>query len=446
MTSSAPPDVEQPAGRPLEQIATELYQVLADGDGARLAALLHPGFEGQVTEGLPLGLGGRYHGPEAMRRDFWGQIARSFEARAEPASYCPLPDGRLMVTGRYTGTARGGGRLDAEFVHFLTFSGEQVIGLVQLTDSARWASALAARTSAAPAAKETAAPTPAAPTATPPTATPAVARADGDEPVVGYSCDGGLGILLLNRPGARNAIDLHFVEDLQEAVQRCAADGSLRALLIRAEGPSFTVGGDAAMLAQPELAQPGPGGLAGLLRRVTTSYHASLQILDRLPVPVVAAVHGAVAGGGLGLMNVADIVLAAEGTRFATGFAGLGLSGDGGGTWFLPRLVGPRRAAELYFGQRVLEVDEALAWGLVTQLVRAEDLQAEAEAVSRQLAAGPTRAFAELKTLLRASPTARLGEQMLAETAAICRTAGTQDAANAIAGFLAKSRTDFQGW
>ncbi len=434
MTSSAPPDVEQPAGRSPEQIATELYQVLAGGDGARLAALLHPGFEGQVTEGLPLGLGGRYHGPEAMRRDFWGQIARSFEARAEPASYCPLPDGRLMVTGHYTGTARGGGPLDAEFVHFLTFSGEQVIGLVQLTDSARWASALAARTSAAPAAKETAAPTPAAPT-------PAAPTPDGDEPVVGYSRDGGLGILLLNRPGARNAIDLHFVEDLQEAVQRCAADGSLRALLIRAEGPSFTVGGDAAMLAQA-----GPGGLAGLLRRVTTSYHASLQILDRLPVPVVAAVHGAVAGGGLGLMNVADIVLAAEGTRFATGFAGLGLSGDGGGTWFLPRLVGPRRAAELYFGQRVLEVDEALAWGLVTQLVRAEDLQAEAEAVSRQLAAGPTRAFAELKTLLRASPAARLGEQMLAETAAICRTAGTQDAANAIASFLAKSRTDFQGW
>lgn len=433
--SAAPADAGLPAGRTPEQIAAELYQVLADGDGARLSALLHPRFEGQVTEGFPLGLGGSYHGPEAMRRDFWGRIARSFDARAKPVSYCPLPDGRLIVTGRYTGTARGGGPLDAEFVHFLTFCDEQVIGLVQLTDSARWASALAARL---PGETETADKRTAEKPAEGQTAAPAPA---GDEPVVSYSSTGGLGLLLLNRPGARNAIDMHFVDDLYEAVQRCAADESLRALLIRAEGPSFTVGGDAVMLAQP-----GPGGLAELLRRVTTSYHASLQILDRLPVPVVAAVHGAVAGGGLGLMNVADIVLAAEGTRFATGFAGLGLSGDGGGTWFLPRLVGPRRAAELYFGQRVLETDEALIWGLVTRLVRPEDLQAEAEAVGRQLAAGPTRAFAELKTLLRASPGARLGEQMLAETAAICRTAGTQDAANAIVGFLTRSRTDFQGW
>jgi 2-(1,2-epoxy-1,2-dihydrophenyl)acetyl-CoA isomerase len=441
-SSAAPPAAGSPSERSPEQIAAELYQVLADGDGARLAALLHPGFEGHVTDGLPLGLGGSYHGPEAMRREFWGRIARSFDARAKPASYCSLPDGRLMVTGRYTGTARGGGPLDAEFVHFLTFSGHQVIGLVQLTDSARWASALAGRlpeprtAGERPAAEEPASAQ--EQSAQGKTAAPAPAR---DEPAVSYSSNGGLGILLLNRPGARNAIDLRFVDDLYEAMQRCAADGSLRALLIRAEGPSFTVGGDAAMLAQP-----GPAGLAGLLRRTTTSYHASLQILDRLPVPVVAAVHGAVAGGGLGLMNVADIVLAAEGTRFATGFAGLGLSGDGGGTWFLPRLVGPRRAAELYFGQRVLETDEALAWGLVTRLVRPEDLQAEAETASRQLAAGPTRAFAELKTLLRASPGARLGEQMLAETAAICRTAGTQDAASAIARFLAKSPIEFQGW
>jgi 2-(1,2-epoxy-1,2-dihydrophenyl)acetyl-CoA isomerase len=402
-------------------IAAELYQALAAGDRPRLDALLHPDFEGQTTEGLPLGLGGRYRGPDAMRREFWGRIAQRFEARAEPASYCQLPDGRLMVTGRYTGAARGGGPLDAEFVHFLAFSGDQIIGLVQLTDSARWASALIPVREAD---SETVAD-----------------AAEEDEPAVSYACDDGLGILRLNRPGTRNAIDAQFVADLHEAVQRCASDSALRALLIRAEGPTFTVGGDVAMLAEP-----GPGGLAALLRRVTTSYHASLQLLDQLPVPVVAAVHGAVAGGGLGLMNVADIVLAAEGTRFATGFAGLGLSGDGGGTWFLPRLVGSRRAAELYLGQRVLQAHEAMEWGLVSRLVRPEDLQPEAQAAGRALAAGPTRAFAELKTLLRASPGARLGEQMLAETAAICRTAGTRDAASAIAGFGAKSGTDFQGW
>ena len=258
---------------------------------------------------------------------------------------------------------------------------------------------------------------------------------------VGFDSADGLGLIRLSRPGARNAIDPAFVDDLHDAVQRCAADETLRALLIRGEGPSFTVGADVAMLART-----GPDDLPATLRRMTTSYHAALRILDRMPVPVVAAVHGAVAGGGLGLIYVADIVLAAEGTRFTAGFGGLGLSGDGGGTWFLPRLVGMRRAAELYFGQRVLQADEAAAWGLITRVVRPEDLTAEAESVARQLAAGPTRAFAEIRTLLRRSYDVSLGDQLLAETAALSRTAGTRDAMHAIESFLAKSRPEFRGW
>ncbi len=81
-------------------MAADLYQALAVGDRTRLDELLHPDFEGRATEGLPLGLGGRYQGPDAMRREFWGRIGRSFAARAVPAEFCPLPDGRLMVTGR----------------------------------------------------------------------------------------------------------------------------------------------------------------------------------------------------------------------------------------------------------------------------------------------------------------------------------------------------------
>jgi 2-(1,2-epoxy-1,2-dihydrophenyl)acetyl-CoA isomerase len=250
----------------------------------------------------------------------------------------------------------------------------------------------------------------------------------------------GLAVLRLNRPAARNAIDEALGDDLQEAVQRCAADAAVRTLLICANGPAFTVGGDVAVFAKA-----GPGELPGDLRRMTTGYHAALQILDRLEVPVVAAVHGAVAGGGLGLIYVADVVIAAEGTRFATGFSGLGLSGDGGGTWFLPRLVGMRRAAELYFGQRVLDADEAAAWGLISRVVPAADLAAEAERTARQLAAGPTRAFGEIRTLLRRTHEVSLGDQLQAETGALSRTAGTRDAARAIDSFMAKSRPEFRG-
>ena len=272
--------------------------------------------------------------------------------------------------------------------------------------------------------------------------TGSAAEADQAHPrppaAVEFSVADGLAVLRLNRPGARNAIDQALVDGLQEAVQRC--DAAVRALLICANGPTFTVGGDVAVLAKA-----GPGELPGDLRRMTTGYHAALQVLDSLEVPVVAAVHGAVAGGGLGLIYVADGVIAAEGTRFATGFSGLGLSGDGGGTWFLPRLVGMRRAAELYFGQRVLDADEAAAWGLISRVVPAADLAAESERAARQLAEGPTRAFGEIRALLRRTHEASLGDQLQAETRALSRTAGTRDAARAIGSFMAKSRPDFRG-
>jgi 2-(1,2-epoxy-1,2-dihydrophenyl)acetyl-CoA isomerase len=326
-----------------------------------------------------------------------------------------------MVTGRYAGTARSGGVLDAEFVHFLTFTDGQISGLVQLTDSARWASALAA-----------------APAAASPLAS--AGQAAHGPATVEYSAAGGLGVIRLNRPAARNAINEAFAADFAEAVRHCAADASVRALLICGNGPSFTVGGDVSMLAGTE-----PGELPEKLRRLTTSYHASLQILDSLPVPVVAAVRGAVAGGGLGLIYVADVVIAATGTKFAAGFGGLGLSGDGSGTWFLPRLVGARRAAEFYLEQRVLTAEEAASWGLISRVVPAAELAAEAKRTARQLAAGPTRAWGEIRTLLRRSDETSLSEQLAAETAAQCRTAGTRDASHAIASFMAKTRPAFDG-
>jgi 2-(1,2-epoxy-1,2-dihydrophenyl)acetyl-CoA isomerase len=255
-----------------------------------------------------------------------------------------------------------------------------------------------------------------------------------------FSVADGVGVIVLNRPQARNAIDPRFTEDLREAVERCAADEAVRAVLIRAEGPSFTVGGDVAAMARTA-----PAELPALLKRITATYHATLQLLDRLPVPVVTAVQGAVAGGGLGLVYVADIVLAAESTRFAAGFAGLGLSVDSGGTWFLPRLVGTRRAAELLLSQRVLTAPQAAEWGLITRVVRDKDLTAEAETAARLLAAGPTRALGEIRTLLRRSPDADLGDQLRAESEALARTGATRDAAHGIASFMAKTRPGFEG-
>jgi 2-(1,2-epoxy-1,2-dihydrophenyl)acetyl-CoA isomerase len=168
-------------------------------------------------------------------------------------------------------------------------------------------------------------------------------------------------------------------------------------------------------------------------------------VLSRVDAPIVTAAHGSVAGGGLGYVYAADFVMAAENTKFVTAFAALGVSGDGGGTWHLPRLIGPRRAAEVYLRNTPIEAAEALEWGLINEVVSADELRSRATAVATELAHGPTRAFARMRALLRSSWQNDLSTQLLAETEAINATGNTADVANAIAEFSAKRRPQFTG-
>ncbi|MFE9322305.1 enoyl-CoA hydratase-related protein [Nocardia sp. NPDC052278] len=403
-STSPLPERERDAAK---ELAADLYNALAAGDRERLVALLHPRFEGRTTEGLPFELGGVYRGPDAMRRDFWGRIAKHYTARAVPTRFNWLDDGRLAITGRYTGNARvGHGKLDAEFIHILTFTQGRISGLIQLTDSERWCEAL----------------------------TP-----DSGLRAVELSVTHGMAVLRLNRPYQRNAIDQTMADDLYEAAQRCAARSDLRALVILGNGPTFTVGGDITVFADTE-----PEELSTTLRRMVTPYHEALRIFAELPAPVVTAVHGSVGGGGLGMVYCADIALAAEGTKFATGFSALGLSGDGGTSWYLPRLVGMRRAQALYQG-RVLDAREAREWGLISEVVDPEQLEEIALNRAETLASGPTRAYAEVRTLLRNSESSTLSEQLTAEIDALARTAATVDAARAVRSFITKSKPIFEG-
>lgn len=394
-----------------QALAAALYEALAGGDKQRLSALLHPAFVGRTTAGLPFGLGGQYDGPDDMRRRFWGGIAKHFIATAIADDMRVLDDDRLLVHGRYVGQGRtGGADLTAAFMHLLSFREGRISALVQLTDSARWAQA--GRESAS--ARET-------------------------EAVTLQVADG-LATIRLNRPEAHNAIDTAFVEALYRAVHRCVDDRTVRAVLLLGNGKSFTVGGDLPYLAKAE-----SPALPGLLRSMTGPYHEALRTLSRMDVPLVVAVQGAVAGGGLGLTYSGDIVLAADNSRFALGFSALGLSPDGGNSWFLPRLVGTRRAQELYFENRVLDAQEALDWGLVTRVVPLAELEAQALACATRLAHGPTLAFAETRRLFRDAGSATLSEQLGAETEALSRTAATEDAPAAIAAFTNKRPPVFRG-
>jgi 2-(1,2-epoxy-1,2-dihydrophenyl)acetyl-CoA isomerase len=388
-------------------IAERLYAALSAGDRSTLAEILHPDFTGHATEGLPLGLGGSYQGPEAMQRDFWWKIGRNYRAEAKAESFHTLDDGRLFVSGRYLGQGRASGRtLDAAFIHVLAISDDgRIVALEQLTDSAAWDEAL------------------------------------GDAlHTIDYSVADGVATVCLNRPEQRNAINARMAHETLVVARRIAADSRVRTVLICGNGPSLTVGGDIT-----EFGDAAPGELGDLLAGMTTSFHEAFRVLSRIDAPIVTAANGAVAGGGLGFVYAADIVVVADDSRFVVAFSALGLSGDGGGTWHLPRLVGPRRAARLYLENRTLDAAEALEWGLVSEVVPAAELRDRAVGLAQQLAAGPTVAFGAMRRLLRQSWTNNLSDHLQAEIDELQLTGNSADAAGAVASFLRKRPPQFVG-
>jgi 2-(1,2-epoxy-1,2-dihydrophenyl)acetyl-CoA isomerase len=390
-------------------VAQALYDALAAGDRDALTRLLHPDFVGHAAAGLPLDMGGEHIGPEAMRTRLWWRIGEHFKVGAVAEDFQPLDDGRLMVTGHYRGTARrSGNALDAEFIHLIGFTSDgRIATLHQLTDTAAWHAALAGH---------------------------------DDLQTIDYRVSDGVAILCLNRPDERNAIDLRMAEETLEVARRIAADPSVRAVLICGDGPALTVGGDIGFF------RGGRTGRFGeLFVEMTTPFHQAFDILSRVEVPIVTAAHGAVAGGGLGYVYAADLVLAAPDTRFVTAFAAIGLSGDGGGTWHLPRLIGARRAAECYLRNRPIVANEALEWGLINEIVPAGELRQRATALAVELAQGPTLAFAAMRKLLRDSWGTDLAGQLTAEVHAVQRTGDSRDAAAAITAFAAKRTPEFTG-
>lgn len=255
---------------------------------------------------------------------------------------------------------------------------------------------------------------------------------------IAFVAEGTLGRLRLVRPEARNAIDMRWVQELVAAVDAAQA-ADIRALLIEAEGPSFTVGGDLAHFGE-HLHR-----LAEELEAMVVPFHDALARLAELPLPVVCAVRGAVAGGGVGLLWPADVVIAAEDFALATSFDALGLSGDGGSSFYLPRLCGTRRALEIALEGRRIDAATALDWGLVTRVVPVDALDEEAQRTARRLADGPTVALGHLRRLYRENPDRTLRDALDAELAGQLACAATQDTPAAMAAFLRRERPTFTG-
>lgn len=250
----------------------------------------------------------------------------------------------------------------------------------------------------------------------------------------------GVAWIRINRPASFNAVDLACANELLDVANRCGSDPAVRAAVLTGTGDrAFCAGGDVASFA----AQADRVEL--LLKEMTTPLHAAVSRFAWMRAPLIAAVNGVAAGAGLSLVACCDLALAADTAKFTSAYTQIGLTPDGSSTYFLSRLLGTRRAMELYLTNRTLSADEALDWGLVNRVVPAASLMEEAGGLARQLAEGPTEAYGGVKRLLLTAPNETLESQMERETRMIVRAAGTADGREGVRAFAEKRKPAFRG-
>lgn len=247
-------------------------------------------------------------------------------------------------------------------------------------------------------------------------------------------CDvgGGIGRLTLNRPAQGNAIDIAMADALMEAAVRVAGDPTVKVVTLTGNGRLFCAGGDIAAFSAGE-----PGAV---IARITVSLHAAINRLATMPKPLLCLVNGPAAGAGLGLAMLGDIVLAAASSHFTSAYTAIGVSPDAGTSWFLPRLIGLRRAQDMILTNRRVRAEEAVAIGLVTRTVADEALADEGERLAQSMAAGATAAFASSRRLLHRSYHSSLANHLEFEAAEIVSTAGSDEASAHFTAFQDKNR------
>lgn len=248
--------------------------------------------------------------------------------------------------------------------------------------------------------------------------------------------DDGVARVTLNRPAVLNAINTEMKGALEAALRGIAADSSCRVVILAGNGPGFMAGGDVREFEKAVDLAPAERRVA-FERRVGEA-QALMLLMRRLPIPVVASVHGAVAGFGMSLMMAADLALAAADTVFTLAYCHLGLSPDGGATFFLPRQIGAKKAMEIALLGERFDAATALALGLVNRLVPAADLATETDRLAQRLSHGPAAALAATKRLLVQSLGASIESQLQAEQESFAACAATADFAEGVAAFLAK--------
>ena len=250
---------------------------------------------------------------------------------------------------------------------------------------------------------------------------------------------GTIGTLTFNRPAVFNAMNDELILGMRDLTAELMTSTTLRALIIKGAGKAFVAGGDVGLFYQRR------DVIADEVKPLGDALHAGIINIRKLPFPVIAQIHGAVAGAGLSVALACDFAIADESASFTTAYSKIGLSPDGGSTFFLPRIVGMKKAAELVMLSDALNAAQALELGLVNKVVAPDQLEAETLKLAERLARGATQAFARAKRLITQSFDTPLAQHLDDEIACFEECARTADFKEGVTAFVEKRKPEFTG-
>lgn len=249
----------------------------------------------------------------------------------------------------------------------------------------------------------------------------------------------GIATITLNRPAAFNALNMQLAREFHQAIVACSEDDAVRVVVVTGSGKAFCAGGDVKGFCEHIDTF---GAHAKLL---TTELHGAVSRMVRMAKPTITAVNGVAAGGGMSLALSGDLVLATESARFTMAYTQIGASPDGSSSFFLPRMVGVKRALELTLLNPVLSAHEAMEWGIVNRVFADDQFQQEIHEIATQLAQGATQAYGRAKALFYSSSSETLETQMEHESQLIAAGGKTADFREGIFAFTEKRQPVFQG-
>jgi 2-(1,2-epoxy-1,2-dihydrophenyl)acetyl-CoA isomerase len=258
---------------------------------------------------------------------------------------------------------------------------------------------------------------------------------------VNYELNNGVALITLNRPDALNSLSQQLTKDLRAAVDKSVEDKA-RAAILTGSGRAFCAGGDLKEMQDIGRAEGKP---EAFLDAPLKALHNVIRAIRKAPLPFIAAVNGVCAGAGVNFALACDIVIASDDASFREAFVRIGLSPDCGGTFFLPRAVGEKIAAEMFMTGDSITAERALSLGMINHVVAADQLWEEANKLAVRLAAGPTAVMGRIKRMMNATFSNDLNGQLEMEAACQIESGRGKDFSEGVAAFFEKRAPNFTG-